>query len=245
MRLLMAMVMVVQISLCGCSTALMLKQQQLQLLDAEYTNLQATDKLLTTSPDPETLGQASAFVSLSVINNVLSAADNTNGPIPSVPGATFHVGSVRASFPDGFPQLVIQNAWAQKGDLKLTLTVTAVLQPVMPSSNPSVMQFQVNVLKVVPVVSWSIFHLHLWGFAQDLIHAQLQDYANALPKFTVPLQSAFQFSNPAGTATIQSSTPAGSVTGALQYSSFTYQGTLQVDSVLFLSDGIHVYLSTH
>jgi hypothetical protein len=245
MRWPLAVAVACQISMCGCSTALMLKQQQLQLLDAEYSNLQVTDKLLSTSPDPETLGQVSAFVSLSTINNVLSAADNTNGPIPSVSGATFHVDSVRASFPDGFPELVIKNASAQKGDLKLTLTVTAVLQPIIPNSNPALMEFQVNVLKVVPVVQWSIFHLQLWGFAQDLIHAQLQDYANALPKFTIPLQSALEFSSPIGSANINSATQAGSVDGTVQFPGFTYQGNLQVDNVLFLSDGIHVYLSVH
>jgi len=244
MRALVAVLLVAQLSLSGCSTAMMLKQQQLQLLNAEYTNLQATNKLLSTAPDPEILGQASAFVSLAAINGALSGADNISGPIPSVAGATFHVDSVRAAFSDGFPQLAIK-AWAEKGSLKVTLTVTAVLQPIISPSNPSIMQLQINLLKVVPVVQFSIFHFTLWGFAQDLVHAQLQDYVNTLPKLTIPLQSALQLSNPAGSPSITSSTPAGQVVGTVSYNGFAYQGTLQVDNTLFLSDGIHVFLSLH
>ena len=244
MRVPLRVLLIFLMPLSGCSTAMMLKQQHLQLLKAEYANLQATDKLLSTAPDPETLGQASAFISVGAINNILKGADKVSGPIPSVSGATFHVDYVRTAFPDGFPQLDIM-AWAEKGSLKVFLTVTAVLEPVISPSNHSVMQLQINVLKVVPVVQFSIFHLTLWGFAQDLIHAKIQDYANALPQLTVPLQSALRFSNPAGNPQITTSAPAGQVTGTITYNGFTYQGTLEVDRVLFLSDGIHIYFSLH
>lgn len=233
-----------QLLLNGCNTALLLKKQQLDLLDKEYANLQATDKFVSANPNPEILGQASAFVSLSTINKILSAADNISGPIQSVPGATFHVTSVRANFPDGFPQLDII-AWGQKGDLKVTLTVTAVLEPSIPSGDPSLLQLRVSVLKVVPVIQWSIFHIKLWGFAQDLIHAKIQDYVNTLPAFTIPLTSVMAFSNPQASDPIRIATQAGYVDGLIQIPAFKYNGTLTIDNYLFLSDGLHVYLSVH
>lgn len=231
--------------LCGCNTSMLLKQQKLDFLNAEYDNLQSTDKLLTSSPNPEVLGQASAFVSVGAVNQVLAAADNLTQPIPSVRGAKFHVDSIRASFSDGFPQLEIKNATAQKDDLKLTLTLTAVLEPNIPASDPSKMELRVHILKVIPTVQWSIFHLRLWGFGQEIIHSKLQDYVDALPRFTVPLKASLEFMNLAVSPVLRTSAPAGYVDGVATIPGFDYQGTLVVDRVLFLSDGIHVYASIH
>lgn len=242
MRYLLALVICAQVVMCGCSTAMLLKRQKLQLLTSEYANLQATDKLLTATPDPETLGHASVFVSVGTLNNVLKAADNTSGKISSVPGATFHVDSIRTSFADGFPQLDVK-AWAQKGDLKLDVTVSAVIEPIIPGNDPSKMVFKIQLLKIVPVAHWTIFTWRIGGFVRELIQAKLQDYLDLLPEFSIPLSSNLAFANPAAQQAVRSNTPNGYVNGVVQIPAFNYQGTLSVDRALFLSDGVHVFLS--
>jgi hypothetical protein len=230
--------------LCGCNTTLLLKKQQLQYLTSEYDNLQVTNKLLTSNPNPEILGHASVFVSIPTLNNVLKAADNLSGKIPSIPGTTFHIDSVRTNFVGGFPEVDVK-AWAQKGDLKLGLTVSAVIEPTIPNNDPSKMVFNVHILQVVPVAHWTIFTLKIGGFVNQLLHVKLQEYIDLLPAFSVPLRSNLAFANPAGAQSIRATTNDGYVDGVIQVPAFSYEGILSVDRALFLEDGVHVFLSIH
>jgi hypothetical protein len=229
---------------CSCSTTRLLKKQRLDLLTAEYTYLNGTQKLLTTTPNPELNETTSIFISQKTLNSVLAGADNVSGPIPSISGARFHVDSVRAVFSDGLPILNVK-AWAEKpaDHLRLDVSVSATIETNIAPTDPSKITFTIHVTKVVPVAKWTIFQFRVCGFVKKLIQAKVAEYGEKLPNLSLPLQSNLVLNLNATSQPVPIVTPDGQVTGAVSIPGFNYDGTLRVDQVLFLSDGIHLLVS--
>ena len=234
------------VCLSGCATRRLLKKQKLQVLTDEFKYMSDVDQLLTGTPNPEVLSQTSVFISKKTIDQVLSAADNIEIPIAQIKGATFHVDSVRSDFRDNFPILNIK-CWAEKKSLKLRvdLSVYAEIEPVLSSKDPSKLLLKVNVIKVVPDVRIGFLKFQLWWFVRDLIHAKLNNFVDGLPEFSVPLRSGFAFNAPPKTQPMRITSDDGYVDGNLDLPGYSVNGALTLDRVLFLRDGMHVFVSTN
>jgi hypothetical protein len=227
----------------ACSTTTLLKKQELAQLSSELDYLQATKTLLTKTPNPEISGDISIFVSVGTLNQILAAADNLAVAIPNVSGATLHIASVRTAFSDGLP-IVKVVAWAEKPSarLRLDVSISAELEPVSAGGDPSTMQFRVGVREVVPVLHWGIFQLPSFIFVRQLMRVKAQEYADQLPAIVVPLRSDFDLKQaPASNAVvIATDNGAGHLYGTLSLPGYELSGSVIVDTVLFLHDGLHV-----
>jgi hypothetical protein len=224
----------------GCSTKKLVKQEQLALLTAQYDYMQGTDSTLTSTPNPETASSMSVFVSQDTLNAVLKGADNYSAAIPGIDGAVFHLRSMRMQFGDGFPALTIDSE-ADKASIhaSLQLQVYAVIEP---SISNGEIHFAVAVKKVVPIAHWCIFQFRLGGFVRDLIQLKLEEYAKLMPDMYLPLQQVFSTNGAAQEQPLNVTTSSGRVDGAVSIPAYSATAKLQVTNVLFLRDGIHIYL---
>lgn len=228
----------------GCSTQRLLKKQHLQILKDEHAYLVDLNALLSAHPNPELQSHVSVFVSKSAIDQVLSAADNFETPIPEISGATFHVVSIRSNFRDNFP-LVNLKCWAKKGNLRVDLSVFAEISTISNTKDPSKLVFKVNVIKVVPDVKIGFLKFRLWWFVRNLIHAKLNAVIATLPEFSVPLRTDFAFDAAPSSQPMEIRGDDGKITGTLDLPGYSVVGQYSLDQVLFLEDGVHVFLSTN
>jgi len=227
----------------ACSTTTLLKKQELERLSAQLQYLQATHTLLVHTPNPETSGDLSIFVSSGTLNKLLTVADGIAAPIPGVGGATLHVASVRATFTDGLPLVTIA-AWAEKpsAHLRLDVSLFAVLEPVTDPAHPAQLLYRVGVRDVVPVLHWGIFQLPSFLFVRQLLHVSAQNYADQLPAVAIPLRSDFdiQQSQTAHNVVVTTDNGGGHLYGTLSFPGFELRGAVIIDNVLYLHDGLHV-----
>ncbi len=228
------------VGLSGCSTKRQIKQEQLALLSAEYDYMKATDTTLTQTPNPDAMNSMSVFVSQDTLNAVLKGADNYSVEIPQIKGATLKLRSMRMQFGDGFPALNI-DAEADKPSIQasLRLQIYAVIEPTISAGQ---IHFVVGIRKVVPIATWKFFQFRLRGFVRDLIQLKLEEYVKLMPDMTLPLQQAFSTGATAQNQPLNLSTNSGRVDGTLSIPAYSAGVTLQVTNVMFLRDGIHIYL---
>jgi hypothetical protein len=228
----------------GCSTTRQINQQRLNLLNVKYDNLKAFHSILATQPDPEISCDFSLFISIEKINQVLAGIDNVSGPLTGIKETVFHINSIRTHFDNGFPEVTI-NAWAEhtRHKFRVDLELTAVLELKIPSNDLSKATIKVHVKEVVPNVRWGFLRFKFRGFIKDLIHLKINSYTQLLPELSFPLKSEINLELPAQTKTLDFNAGDGRISGNLFVPAISGRNTLEVKQILFLSDGIHVYLN--
>lgn len=228
----------------ACSTRRWVKRQQLQLLTDEESNLKQLDQFISAHPNPEIESQASIFVSKSAIDQVLRAADKFEIPIKQINGAVFHIDTIQSKFRNNFPIVEIVS-WVEDRRLgiKVDLNTYAELETIKPDNDPAHLHFLVKIKRVEPVVHVGIFHFRTRWLAY-LIHKRMQEYADGLPDFNIPIRSDMPFNAGATEQSMQITSPDGHVDGILKIPGYAILGSLIIDQVLYLQDGIHVLVST-
>jgi hypothetical protein len=228
----------------ACSTTKQLRQQRLNLLNAKYDNVKALHSSLTTQPEPEISCDFSLFISIEKINKVLAGVDNVSGPLTGIKETVFHINSIRTHFDDGFPEITIK-AWAEhtRYKFRVDLELTAVLELRIPTDDLPKATIKVHVKEVVPRARWGFLNLKFRGFIKDLIHLKISSYAQLLPELSFPLKSEINLELPAQTKTLDFNAGDGRIIGNLFVPGISGEKSLEVKQILFLSDGIHVYLN--
>ena len=228
--------------LTGCSTHRLLQQQQLALLTSEVQYMNTTEALLEATPDPQSQSDMSAFVSQATLNKVLMGADNHSAPLGSLKGVLLTLHSVRLHLGDGYPGIDV-DATAEKAviNASLRMQISAVLEPSLVGNR---LYLKLAVRQVIPDVHWTIFQFRLRGFIHDLIQVKLDDYAKALPNFTIPLTESFSVSNLQRQLPLNLRTSQGQVDGVINLPPYQASIMLQTKSMLVLRDGIHIYFKT-
>jgi hypothetical protein len=217
--------------------------QRYEVLHAEKTYL---DRVLSDLSGGGLLksSQLSVFVCEKTINEMLSGLVGLSGPIPNVQNATFHVVSVSSQFRDGFPQVTIDlNAEKPEWKIHSQVTVVAVLVPTSSQNEPGKLNLGVRVIGLQPAVDWNHLEGKLGGFAREVLLVKAAEFSKMLPPISVPLSSEFPVELPATEQAITFPVPAGNVTGIISVPAIRISKTLYIDKLLFLSDGLHVFMS--
>jgi len=234
----------IAVNCSACSTTRQIKQQRLNLLNVKYENLKALRSLLATQSDPEISCDFSLFISTEKINQVLTGVDNVSGLLTGIKEAVFHINSIRTHFDDGFPGVTII-AWVEhtRYKFRVDLELTAVLELRIPSNDLSKATIKVHVKEVVPKARWGFLKFKFRGFIKDLIHLKINSYIQLLPELSFPLKSEIDLKLPAQTKTLNFNAGDGRIIGNLFVPAVGGRKTLKVKQILFLSDGVHVYLN--
>jgi hypothetical protein len=220
-----------------------LELQRYEVLRAEKTYV---DRVLSDLSGGGSVksSQLSVFVCEKTINEMLSGLVGLSGSIPNIQNATFHVVSVSSQFRDGFPQVTIDlNAEKPEWKIQVRVAVVAVLVPTTTQNEPGKVNLGVRVIGLQPVVDWNHLEGRLGGFARDVLQVKAAEFSKMLPPIPVPLSSEFPVELPASEQAITFPVPAGSVTGIISVPAIQVSKTLYVDRLLFLSDGLHVFMS--
>lgn len=228
--------------LAGCSVnhrALELQVSQRQL---ELSSLQNVKDDLS-KPFPPGNRDVDIFISASLINQVLTAADNTEIPITKIPGAVITFHKIRFAARDDSPLLSV-DAHAHKGSFDVALAVTAML--LVDDTATSGPVFRVRVLDVAPTLSVSFLKVSRWRFLRNLATLKADELAVQKIAFPLPIQEVIATDVPALAIeqTLETSRKNDSwIRYAITRDPFALSSRLRVDKYLFLRDGIHVYAS--
>ena len=226
----------------GCQTYSRLAvQQHLQLLE-ERGRLTAIKRALAESPDLKAGAIAEAFISISLINQILAGADGRDFALPRAPETRIHLVSARAAFSDGYPRLKIL-ATARRGKLEINLAVEAYLHAEIDTADLDRAEMKMRLVDVVPDVKSGPFALSLRGVAKDVVQAKLYEYEARFPSFTIPLRREFKLDVGGGPTDALVPIGGAQVPVRIIRPALSDTPALRAKRILFLSDGIHVLLA--
>lgn len=241
-------------------------QQQANLLNAQIQQTSQVLAQLKKTPNPESASQFSVFVPVAALNEVFSKADGLSFEPQNLNNVRIVLNQFRANFNAGcssgsmpcvsaLPYLDFSvsactlppRAGSPCGDITVTLQTTAYLDIVPQSVNglPGQATVSVQIVDVVPNVQIGIFDFALRGFVQQLIKVNLaQLVAQNVPPMTIPVQINNHIAYKGGPIPANIPTPNGgsAILGNILTPSFAKDVSLQVQSILFLPDGVHMYL---
>lgn len=226
----------------GCQTYSRLAvQQHLQLLE-ERGRLTAIKRALAESPDLKAGTIAEAFISISLINQILAGADGRDFALPRAPETRIHLVSARAAFSDGYPRLKIL-ATARRGKLEINLAIEAYLHAEIDTADLDRAEMKMRLVDVVPDVKSGPFALSLRGVAKDVVQAKLYEYEARFPSFTIPLRREFKLDVGGGPTDALVPIGGAQVPVRIIRPALSDTPALRAKRILFLSDGIHVLLA--
>jgi len=226
----------------GCETYSRLAiQHHLQLLE-ERDHLSAIKRALAASPDLKAGTIAEAFISTSAINAVLAGADGRDFSLPRAPDTIIHLSSVRAAFGDGYPRLLI-DATARRGNTQVHLRIEAYLAAVIDTADLDTAEMKVRLIDVVPDVKSGLSEFKLRGVAKDVVQAKLYEYESRFPSFTIPLRREFRIDDAGGPQDAVLPIGGSKVPVQIIRPAVSDSPAVRAKRILFLSDGIHVFLA--
>jgi len=224
--------------LAGCDTDKQLRQQELDLLQAEEKALLALEATLEDVQKLEGNGRVSLFLSTGLINGILAGASDLKVAVPGVEGTEVLVKSMQTEFRLGLPLVRVEATAAKKGlDAKLEVSAVARLEPTILSGPSPKLVLRVHLDSFVPRAKWGIFDWRIGGFVRDLSRVKLTEELRNLGAIEVPLEAELPLNLPA------TSTPI-SFTGVhanVQTPALSLAGKVAASQVLTLPDGLHVY----
>ncbi|MCF1463520.1 hypothetical protein FS827_19630 [Agrobacterium vitis] len=177
-----------------------------------------------------------AFLSRSMLDNILAAFDNTQLKLPEAPDVALFVKSVRADFRPGFPGLAIA-ATAERSGVTADVSTVARIEPVFDGGT---LRLKIHIDSLVPRISWRFLDFSVGGLVRDLTQAKVVDAINkadALGAVSIPLSHTETFALP--TTQIPFSTVGMNAAVTLPAVSGTV--TAQLTRIVAMPEGIYVY----
>jgi hypothetical protein len=234
--------------MAGCSLVRSIHKQAtsatLSLLDSEHAYLSTLNTIIGRQGNPETSGSLSVFVSKASLDHLLEGVDGTQLTLDSKPGTTVKLNQLRTLFKDGFPEIV--------GDVTLTTPslngslnarLAAVIEPRIDKAAPSTLLLYIRPLDLQPTVTTAGGKT----IGSDLVNGILGDlakaYSDLLPHLTVPLSQRFSIAFPPSKIPVSLPTQHGKLNGEVDAPGLTAGSSIIVSGLVFLSDGIHIYLT--
>jgi hypothetical protein len=111
------------------------------------------------------------------------------------------------------------------------------------SSSGGVLNGQVVVERLVPVLSGKCWSLSLLHFGQLIADAAATEWSLNHLKFQIPTTQAVKINVPAQNSTQVIPLPDGSLSGTLHVPSFNYDDQVSLHAVWLLRDGIHLLIA--
>ena len=244
-------------SLAGCAnTARLLREQELGRLTSQVGQTDAALREFAAVADPEGASQFTVLIPASLLNDVLTKFDETviDPPDPALQDIRIIVKQIRTRFDAALPYVDITLSACRRpqpggpgcGDLSVSLSATAYLEfSVNRTVPPLNATLRVQLVDAVPSAQVKWWQFKLQGFVRDLIRAQLaQAIATKLPAAVVPLETAFGVTFPAGGYRVSIPAPrqGSRIDTLISTPGLSEQVALTVFRVLFLRDGVHLFL---
>jgi hypothetical protein len=219
---------------------------RLGLLNAEYSYLASLRDLLQKQANPESQSSVSVFVSANVLNSVLSGADGLSFALPKSKDTSVKLNSVRTEFRDGFPG-VLANIEVSRQNPTLTTQAElySVLEPRIDKTDATNLLLYVHPLYIRIGTQALSVSTENERKAESLLGDIASQYSELLPHLTIPLAKDFSVAFPSNQLPLTVPTQAGKLNGQIDVPGLSLQSTVSVSGVLFLSDGVHVFLAAN
>jgi hypothetical protein len=219
---------------------------RLRLLGAEYSYLVTLRDILQKQPNPESQNTMSVFVSANALNSVLSGANGLSFTLPQSKDTTVKVNNVRTEFRDGFPS-ILANIQVNRQNPTLTIDaeLDSVLEPRIDQADTTSLLLYVHPLYVKIGTQALSVSRDNERVSESLLGDIASKYAELLPRLTIPLAKEFSVSFPSSQIPLPVPTQAGQLNGEIDVPGLSVQSTVSVSGVLFLSDGVHVFVVTN
>lgn len=232
--------------LTGCGST----RQQLQLqeelrLRTQFDALTSLERVLETADDDRLVGsQSSVFVSDELIDGLLMAADGISFPAPGLDDVEIHVERVRTEFTTAVPRLRLEATASHSGlRVSLELSILAMLALEVDPADTRDALLKIYVEDMVPIAKWGPFSGKVRGFVRNLLAVEAQRLADELPTVTIPLRQEVDVNVPAATRQVSMPMGSGELAGNLAIAGFDTAFVVRANHVVFLEDGLHLFLA--
>ncbi len=187
---------------------------------------------------------AHVLLSVDTINGFLGVLEGHRLPLSEMPGFEIQIDRAAAVFDPGFPRLSIdgwlQAEGAEAGDEeRLRLSVLALLAAAPSPEAPGRLDLSFRLLELAAAEE-------LGGVGRllaALLESRRQDLIRALPRFSLPLRQELPIALPASRQPVSTQLGKGRLDGELLLPAIVTRLELAVRQVLFLEDGLHVFVS--
>jgi hypothetical protein len=243
-----SIVLVVIAAVCGIYIYIHRRAQsgRLGLLDAEYSYLASLRDILQKQANPELQNSISVFVSANALNSVLSGGDGLSFTLPKAKDTTVQVTSVRTEFRDGFPGILSKiRVIRQNPSLSIDADLYGVLEPRIDKADPTNLLLYVRPLYIKLGTQGLSASSSNEGVAETLLGDIASQYSDLLPHLTIPLAKDFSMSFPSSQIPLPVPTQAGKLNGEVDVPGLSVQSTVSISGVLFLSDGVHLFVAAN
>jgi hypothetical protein len=226
----------------SCGTSGRVRQLEFRRLMAEKESLVTTRARLISGPLPPPGTQLEVFLSSSSINEALQQAVGFTFELENVKGTTFRVDELAANFGNGLPDLTVQiTARSPKHGYVVQVRTASTLELIRENAGEPKLRLRVHVADIAPDVRWKFFRIRFGLFVRKLLRVKGQQLAD-LTDVEVPLSELLIYERAAEDArkiVIGDATVAVHTVG----DKFQVSRRLQVSDLMFLKDGIRVFLT--
>jgi hypothetical protein len=231
--------------LSGCSTtkqALELRRDQ--LLRIEKGALAARDLAVAGAYDRE---KYDAYLAIrpTLFDNILKEVSGSKFDVVAN-GRTIavEVQTVRMAFRPGSPEIsLVASVIDKRSGLSAAIDIDTRLILEGDPNHPDQMFARVTATRIVPKLAWGPLEFTKARFVRSLLALEATKFTERLPRFSVPVKSAFAFGEAAqDRATGRISTGGDSwIKGTVAIPSTLISGRFVVKHVVFLESGVHLF----
>ncbi len=243
-----ALTAILIVGTAGCSSVRNLHKQAnsstLSLLDSERAYLSSLNSIVEQQGNPESNSSLSVFISKASLDGVLQGMDRTQVSLGSKPPATVKINQLRTRFKDGFPEIVgdvVVTTPSANGSVNAKLS--AVIEPRIDRAAPSTLLLYVRPLDLRAALTTGGGSVLDSGFLDHVLTDLAKVYSDRLPHVSVPLSQQFSVAFPASRVPVSLPTQHGKLNGEVDVPGMTAGTSILVSGLVFLDDGIHVYLA--
>jgi hypothetical protein len=216
----------------------------LSLLDSERAYLYSLNSIVEQQGNPESSSSLSVFISKASLDGVLQGMDGKQLSLDSKPPSTVKINQLRTVFKDGFPGIVgdvVVMSPSANGSVNAKLS--AVIEPRIDKATPSTLLLYVRPIDLQATLTTGGGSTLGSGFLDHVLNDLAKAYSDRLPYVSVPLSQQFSVAFPASRVPVSLPTQHGKLNGEVDVPGLTAGTSILVSGLVFLDDGIHVYLT--
>jgi len=231
------------LTLSGCSrdpTAQLISTRN----QAEFTELRQVEALLSSTDELQS-SDIQVFIGSGPINEALQKIGSVEIPLRNLGDTILTISDARVAFTDGYPAVSLKaRVVSAQRHLSADAVASAILLLDASPNSLSNSTLRVELTDIAPRVTLGPLAFSLKGFWKELSAAVIRKELIGLPAFSLPLNTSLTLTG-GGTTTVTMPTGNGSsVTGDLIAPSVSANIGVRLRHVIFLGDGVHLFLST-
>ncbi|MCG8054912.1 MAG: hypothetical protein JAY94_04440 [Candidatus Thiodiazotropha endolucinida] len=233
------------LSLHGCSTIKEVRELEKKAVKAEIVKLKELETTFSEDNYPPIDRHYSLFISKTVINNILSVADEYIVPTPELNDIEIIVHKIRTEFRNGYPYLSVEASvrhivW----DITVNLAVNASLEVDISNTDTGpIAESKVRILDVTPNIKWRWYEFKTWLFVRKLLKLEITKYLESVPIFPIPISQQLVFEQKPMEDEQVIPITHGEIKAKLNRPGFSFYRNIKVISIMFLEDGLRIHAS--